>query len=108
MSKSRLIFLPLLCALMMLAGCSEYSNVLKSNDYEYKYEAAKSYYSDGDYRKAAEAFRDVLAILKGSQYGDECLFMLGMSNFRLGDFESATDFFKKYYLEPVLLCHVSL
>ena len=70
---------------------------MKTADYEYKYEAAKGYYSDGSFRKAAESFRDVLAILKGTQYGDECLFMLGMSNFRLGDFESASEFFKKYY-----------
>ena len=87
----------LLFILPFLAGCGDYNSVMKTADYEYKYEAAKSYYSDGDYRKAAEAFRDVLAILKGSQYGDECLFMLGMSNYRYGDFESASEFFKKYY-----------
>lgn len=87
----------LLIILPFLAGCGDYNYVMKTADYEYKYEAAKSYYSDGSYRRAAEAFRDVLAVLKGTQFGDECLFMLGMSNFRLGDFESATDFFKKYY-----------
>lgn len=87
----------LLFILPFLAGCGDYNSVMKTADYEYKYEAAKSYYSDGSYRKAAEAFRDVLAILKGTQYGDECLFMLGMSNYRFGDFESATEFFKKYY-----------
>jgi outer membrane protein assembly factor BamD len=84
----------LLIILPFLAGCGDYNYVMKTADYEYKYEAAKSYYSDGSYRRAAEAFRDVLAVLKGTQFGDECLFMLGMSNFRLGDFESATDFFK--------------
>ena len=87
----------LLIILPFLAGCGDYNHVMKTADYEYKYEAAKGYYSDGSFRKAAESFRDVLAILKGTQYGDECLFMLGMSNFRLGDFESASEFFKKYY-----------
>ena len=87
----------LLIILPFLAGCGDYNHVMKTADYEYKYEAAKGYYSEGSFRKAAESFRDVLAILKGTQYGDECLFMLGMSNFRLGDFESASEFFKKYY-----------
>ena len=87
----------LLIILPFLAGCGDYNHVMKTADYEYKYEAAKGYYSDGSFRKAAASFRDVLAILKGTQYGDECLFMLGMSNFRLGDFESASEFFKKYY-----------
>ncbi len=87
----------LLFVLPFLTGCGDYNSVMKTADYEYKYEAAKGYYTDGSYRKAAEAFMQVLAILKGTQYGDECLFMLGMSNYRMGDFEAASDYFKKYY-----------
>ena len=87
----------LLIIIPFLASCGDYNYVMKTADYEYKYEAAKGYYSEGSYRRAAEAFGQVLAILKGTQYGDECLFMLGMSNYRFGDYESATQFFKKYY-----------
>lgn len=87
----------LLFVLPFIAGCGDYNSVMKTADYEYKYEAAKGYYSDGSYRKAAETFGQILAVLKGTQYGDECLFMLGMSNYRYGDYESATEFFKKYY-----------
>ena len=47
MRISRLLFLPLLCTLMLLTACSEYTAVLKSNDYEYKYEAAKALYAEG-------------------------------------------------------------
>lgn len=87
----------LLIILPFLAGCGDYNHVMKTADYEYKYEAAKGYFADGSYRRAAETFGQVLAVLKGTQYGDECLFMLGMSNYHLGDFESATQFFKTYY-----------
>lgn len=87
----------LLIVLPFLTGCGDYNHVMKTADYEYKYEAAKGYYSNGNYRKAAETFGQVLATLKGTQYGDECLFMLGMSNYYYGDYESATQFFKKYY-----------
>ena len=97
MSKCRLIFLPLLCALMMLAACSEYSNVLKSNDYEYKYEAAKALYAEGHYRQASELFGLLLIPLKGTSYGEESLYMLGESNLKARDYESAVLYFKKYY-----------
>lgn len=87
----------LLFFLPFLVGCGDYNSVIKTADYEYKYEAAKGYYAEGSYRKASEVFMQVLSVLRGTQYGDECLFLLGMSNYRSGDFESARDFFKKYY-----------
>ena len=82
---------------MLLESCSEYSNVLKSNDYEYRYEAAKALYADGHYRQAAELFSLLLAPLKGTSYGEESLYMLGESNLKAKDYESAVMFFKKYY-----------
>ena len=97
MYKSRLFFLPLLCAMMLLGACTEYSAVLKSNDYEYRYEAAKALYADGHYSKAAELFSLLLAPLKGTSYGEESLYMLGESNLKAKDYESAAMFFKKYY-----------
>ena len=82
---------------MLLESCSEYSNVLKSNDYEYRYEVAKALYADGHYRQAAELFSLLLAPLKGTSYGEESLYMLGESNLKAKDYESAVMFFKKYY-----------
>ena len=87
----------LLFVLTFLYSCGDYNSVTKTADYEYKYEAAKGYYSEGSYRKAGEVFGQVLSVLRGSQYGDECLFLLAMSNYRSGDYESATQYFRKYY-----------
>ena len=87
----------LLFVLSFLYSCGDYNSVTKTADYEYKYEAAKGYYSEGSYRKATEVFGQVLSVLRGTQYGDECLFLLAMSNYRSGDYESATQYFRKYY-----------
>ena len=87
----------LLLIIPFLTGCGDYNSVIKSSDFEYKYEAAKGYYTEGHYRKAADVLGQILAVLKGTQYGDECLFLLGMSNYRAGDYEAASSFFKKYY-----------
>lgn len=97
MGNSRLFFLPLLLVLTMLTACSEFSAVVKSDDYEYKYEAAKALYADGQYRQAAELFSMLLAPLKGTSYGEESLYMLAESNLKAKDYESAAMFFKKYY-----------
>lgn len=97
MGNMRLRILSLLCVALMLASCGEYQSVLKYGDYEYKYEVAKAMYADGHYRQAAELFSSLLAALKGTQYGDESLYMAGESNLRARDYESAAMYFKKYY-----------
>ena len=97
MSMSRRIFLLLAICSLLFVSCTEYSNVLKSNDYEYKYEAAKALYASGHYRQASELFSLLLAPLKGTSYGEESLYMLGESNLKAKDYESAVMFFKKYY-----------
>lgn len=97
MRKSRYFFLIILFAAAFFTSCGEYSAVLKSSDYEYKYEVAKSLYADGHYRQAAELFSMLLAPLKGTSYGEESLYMLAESNYKAKDYESAAMFFKKYY-----------
>lgn len=97
MYKVRRLFLPFALCSLLLAACSEYSAVLKSNDYEFRYEAAKALYADGHYRQAAELFSLLLAPLKGTSYGEESLYMLAESNLKAKDYESAAMFFRKYY-----------
>ncbi|MBQ8453721.1 MAG: outer membrane protein assembly factor BamD [Bacteroidaceae bacterium] len=97
MRMRRLYSLLFAACILLLGSCSEYTAVLKSSDYEYKYEAAKALYADGHYRQAAELFGLLLAPLKGTSYGEESLYMLGESNLKAKDYESAVLFFKKYY-----------
>lgn len=97
MKNSRLQILLLSVCSLLLFSCSEYTAVLKSKDYEYRYEAAKALYAQGHYRQASELFSLLLAPLKGTSYGEESLYMLGESNMKAKDYESAVMFFKKYY-----------
>lgn len=97
MRKSQLLLLLLATCSLLLTSCSEYSYVLKSKDYEYRYEAAKALYAEGHYQQATELFSMLLAPLKGTSYGEESLYMLAESNLKARDFESAAMFFKKYY-----------
>ena len=49
----RRILLLLSGAVLLLVSCNEYNNVLKTVDYDYKYEAAKEYFVKGQYSRAA-------------------------------------------------------
>ena len=42
-----------LLAATVLSSCGEYNKLLKSTDYEYKYEAAKNYFAKGQYNRSA-------------------------------------------------------
>lgn len=89
----------LFCAVIsvMFCSCGDYNKILKSADYNYRYEAAKQFYADGQYTKAVVLLQDVIAVLKGTDKGEESLFLLGMSAYKARDYESAGNFFKKYY-----------
>lgn len=87
----------LLGSLCLLTSCGEYSKLSKTADYEYKYEAAKAYFAKGEYSRAAVLFGDLLAIMKGTINGEESLYMLAMSEYCSGDYETASSYFKKYY-----------
>ena len=55
-----------LLAALLLSSCGEYNKLLKSTDYEYKYEAAKNYFAKGQYNRAATLLNELIAILKGT------------------------------------------
>ena len=81
----------------VLTSCGEYNKVLKSTDYEYKYEAAKSYFGKGQSTKAAAILEELITILKGTDKAEESLYMLGMTYYNQGDFITASHYFSTYY-----------
>ena len=81
----------------VLSSCGDYNKVLKSTDYEYKYEAAKSYFGKGQNTKAAAVLEDLITILKGTDKAEESLYMLGMAYFNQGDYITASHYFNTYY-----------
>ena len=81
----------------VLTSCGEYNKVLKSTDYEYKYEAAKSYFGKGQNTKAATILEELITIMKGTDKAEESLYMLGMTYYNHGDFITASHYFNTYY-----------
>lgn len=91
------IVLILCTGILLLTSCNQYNNVLKSADYEYKYEAAKEYFVKGQYSRASVLFSELLAVMKGTMRAQESLYMLAMSEYCDGNYDVASSYFKKYY-----------
>ena len=101
-SQSRLdmkkILFTSLLMVVLLSGCAnEYNRVLKTDNYDYKYEYAKECFANGKYTRAVMLLQEVVTILKGSDNGQECLYMLAMASYCSKDYETAAQYFKRYY-----------
>jgi len=80
-----------------LSSCGEYNKVMKSTDYEYRYEAAKSYFGNGEHNKAATILEELITILKGTNNAEESLYMLAMCYYNMKDYVTASHYFSNYY-----------
>lgn len=82
---------------MISFSCTGYNRIVKTQDYEYKYEAAKQFYAEGMYNRAALLLQDVLSVLKGTEQGEESLYLTGLCNMKAHSYDAAATVFKKYY-----------
>lgn len=51
----------------------------------------------GKYVRAATLLQELVTIEKGTDNGEECLYMLAMSEYMSRDYETAAEYFKKYF-----------
>ncbi len=65
----------------MLASCSKYQKLLKSTDYDKKYEMAIKYYEDGDYTRAFNLLEELQGIFRGTKRVEKVDFYLAGSYF---------------------------
>lgn len=87
-----------LVAILTLGSCArEFNKVYWTTDTDFKYEYAKECYVQGKYSNAVTLLQDLVTIQKGTDNGQECLFMLAMAEYQLKDYEAASETFKKYY-----------
>lgn len=92
----RISIMLFLTALLFGSCAKEFNNVYKSTDFRYKYEYAKECYALGKYQRAASLLQELIVPQKGSHDAEECLYMLGMAEYKIQDYETAAETFKKY------------
>ena len=89
----------LLAVVVALTGCGEYSKVMKSSDYNLKYDYAKKAFERKKYVQAYTILGDLVPIFKGTEKGEECLYLLGLSYYENRDYLNAGSYFKQYYTQ---------
>lgn len=87
----------LISAIFVLASCDSFNKVLTTNNIDYKYEAAKAYYLQGEYAKASQLLESVVTLMKGSDKAEESLILLAKCYYDSKDFDTASQYFKVYY-----------
>lgn len=76
----------LLVVAVTFAGCSKYQRILKSNDFEKKFEMAKVYYDNGKYQKAFPLFEELITVFRGTSKAEDVYYYYSYCNYHLGDF----------------------
>lgn len=89
-------FLIILLSFITLYSCDGYNKLLKSKDFEKKYEAAQSYFDKKDYFKAQQLFDELLVVYRGTPRAEEVFFKYAFTYFYLGDYIKAAHFFQRY------------
>ena len=68
-------------ALICATSCNEYNKLLKSTDYELRFEYAKAYFEQGKYSRTYNLLKDVITLYKGTDKAEESLYLLARSAF---------------------------
>jgi outer membrane protein assembly factor BamD len=89
--------LPLLIAVsaMLLGGCRGYEKLLKSRDFQKKYEVGLQYYEDGDYARSAALFDQVANIFRGTIRADTAKYYQAQSYYGQRDYLMAGHYFSE-------------
>ncbi|MBS7358868.1 MAG: outer membrane protein assembly factor BamD [Bacteroidales bacterium] len=85
-----------LIIVMCCFSCSSYNKLLKSSDYEAKYNAAISYYEKGNYDRALQLFDLLQVQYRGKPEGDTISFLTAECYYYKEDFLIASHYYKRY------------
>lgn len=95
--RRTVLFTLALASVLMTAGCSGYNKIVKSADYSYKYEYAKSLFVQGKYANSSSLLEECVIMLRGTAEAEECIFMLATCYTRMEDWIMAAQYYQNYY-----------
>lgn len=85
-----------LSAFLVLASCSKFAKVQKSNDYDYKLRMAESYYVKKDYNHAQLLYEELFPIFKGDPKFEDIFYKFAYCSYYLKDWLQAENLFKQF------------
>ncbi len=96
MFKNRVIFFLVIgVSALLITGCGEYEKLLKSRDYQAKYDKALNYYEDGEFVRAATLFDQVANIFRGTTKADTVKYYQAKSYYGQRDYMMSGHYFNE-------------
>ncbi len=89
-------YIALLVIIASVFSCSEYNKILKSSDYEKKYEYAKKLYEKDDYPRALTIFEELIAVYRGTSKAEEIFYYYAYCHYYVGDYVLSAYHFKTF------------
>lgn len=86
----------LMMAMLMLYGCGEYQQILKSKDPDEKYQKALTYFNDKQYVKAQTLLDEVTSYYKGTDRSQDVLAYLSRCYMGQKDYITAAEYYQAY------------
>lgn len=86
-----------LLILTALTGCNGVEKVVKSNDFDAKYDAAMKYYNENSYTRAIQIFENLLLYYRGKENAENVAWYYGQSLLKIHDYYSAAHQFRSFY-----------
>ncbi|OQC39892.1 MAG: outer membrane biogenesis protein BamD [Bacteroidetes bacterium ADurb.Bin037] len=93
----RQLFFFLVLLLTVTAACvNQFETLLRSTDYELKFNKAIEFFEAGRYSRAQPLLEQLQMVYSGTTRDDTLQYYLGLSNYHLNDFVVAEDNFKRF------------
>lgn len=91
----RIFFLFLLFALVF-SSCSDYNKLLKSTDYNKKYDAAIKYYDNKEYSKALALLEELVSVYRGTNKAEKIMYYYAYATYSMADYLLAGYHFENF------------
>ncbi|MDD4148587.1 MAG: outer membrane protein assembly factor BamD [Bacteroidales bacterium] len=96
LKNNRIYYLVFALIVFMTSSCSEYQKLVKSSDYELKFEKAVGYYENEDYYKAQSLLEELRSIYRGTDKAEKINYYQAYCSYGLGEYSLAAYLFKDY------------
>lgn len=89
-------FTSILLAFTALCSCNGYEKMLKSTDYDGKFDAAMQYYNEGRYSRARQLFENLTLYYHGNEHSEDIAWYYGQSLLKSEYYYTAAYQFKAF------------
>ncbi len=86
----------LLSLFLIVQSCGQYHRLLRSDDYEKKYEMAIEYFYQGDYGRTIALLEDVIPVYRGTAEAETINYYYALAHYEQGSYTLASHYLKTF------------